>query len=302
MTHRLLFLLAVIMLPACAARNLDDLSSSHERLVAAHRERSRPDARPAPSGSPPHESLGASFLAVGNAAREAAGSGATDPSIRIALYRVAAASAHFVLVEEASTGRRVAVVATAQKPTTPTAVEAGASGVVIMRRATSEGSALCEANRYPLPRDCSYLAVAESMALLAVLAEPWIRRNSVGSAPSAEVASLAGALQQAPDADFDAALDAYRRGSDRARSGLAQAGLALGSGAEGTSDPAGFVRANDVRAYCIAVSRNTLVQSVADRGTAIPGITREGAGAAETTSRNWLTERHGDAPISCAPL
>lgn len=302
MMHRLLFLLAVIALPGCAARSLDDVSASYERLVAAHRERSNPQAPTPPPGSPPQESLGASFLAVGLAAREAAGSGTTDPSISIALYRVAAASAHFVLVEEAATGRRVAVVATARKQAMPAAAEAGASGVVIMRRATSEGSALCEANRYPLPRDCSYLALAESMALLAVLAEPWIRSNSVADASSSEVASLARALQEARDADFAAAMEAYQTGSDRARSGLAQAGVAPGPSTDDASDPASFVRANDVRAYCIAAARNALVQSVNDRDVSIDGITREGAEAVATRSRVWLIARHGNTAPRCSTL
>jgi hypothetical protein len=293
MLHRLLVLVVAAALSGCAARTLDDLSSSYERLVASRTSSSTAPDRPRTAPSPPAESGGASFLALGNSAIDAAEARGVDPTLRIALYRLAAASAHHVLVEEAATGRRIEVVATARSTGTPASNQPAASGVVVMRRATMEGTALCGTSGMRLPRDCSYLAMAESLALLAVLAEPWIASQSVDTAPAPAVARLAEALRQAPDADFDAGWQGYQAASDRARAMLG------GAGGSGIVDPGGFVRSNDVRAYCIADARDALVQSVVDRGTEIPGVARPRATAAATTMRGWITARYGTGAAIC---
>lgn len=113
-----LVLPALLLAAGCAAgfgggggRRLDDLSASYERLVgqaeAAEQARRAPQATPPglalvpPTGEP-----GPGFLEVGRAALETAAdnSARMHPATRIGLYRLAAASAHFALVEEVRDG------------------------------------------------------------------------------------------------------------------------------------------------------------------------------------------------------
>jgi len=292
MLHRLLPVLVAVALAGCAApaRNLDDLSASYERLVAQRQQPPPPAAvrRQGDPVAPLPGSAGSSFLAVGRAALEAAAAQGADQQIRIALYGLAARSAHFVLVEEAATGRPVEVVATMTAPGTPQAAQPGANGAAVMRRAVQEGGRLCgpDGAAGPRPaRDCAYLGMAEGIARLAILAEPWVHRRGLGAgASAAERAELVAALATAPDADFNAAVEAYWR-----QSGAVPASAPL----------APYVRTNDIRAYCIVFQRFALTVPLAE-GEQIPGVDLAALGPAREGMRARVNERHGPDTATCS--
>jgi hypothetical protein len=292
MRYTLVSLLSAALLSGCAARTLDDLSSSYERLVNSQAVAHAPPSTRSPMAPAP-ENLGASFLVVGRSALDAAGGQNVDPFTRIALYRLAAASAHFTLVEEAVTGNPVTVTQAIRIGGTTGATDPGANAAVVMRRARLEGSDLCRGTGQRPPRDCAYLGMAESTALLAVVSEPWIRwKNS--DLPAAE---RVAALRRSPDSTFNPAVLDYRSAS---QSALPQASAS--EGAAGSAPVPGslaaFVRANDVRATCIVSTRAILGRrpEVSDVGDVIDIAA---LGLAQREMEQWVMDRHRIPPPNC---
>jgi hypothetical protein len=298
------FALVLGALAGCGtARSLDELSASYERLAAqageaqAGRTQSPPVRQPRQSVAPPGGSLGSDFLVVGRDALAAASDSGADPRTRIGLYRVAAAAAHYALVEEAATGRPVVVPAT-PAASRSTAGDSGVSGATIMLHAVNEGLPLCselQANRPP--RDCTYLTMAPSLANLAVVSEPWLYLPQPTVANQEHTVPLhVAAFARSPDAEFASAWEAYQAASGEALEALgAPSGKppAIGS----TAGPPDYIRENDRRAFCMIATRAGKVSAI---NTTIPNVdvqrNRALAGSAET----WFKTRYNTAaPPQC---
>ncbi len=293
----------VLLLAGCATtggRTLDELSSSYERLVAqaagsqSARLQDPPARLPRQSVTPPSGSLGSAFLVVGGDALNAGSGKGVDPATRIALYRVAASSAHFVLVEEASTGRPVTVAADAAA-THPAAGEPAQSGASIMVRAVQEAKPLCDqlqANRPP--RDCTYLQIAASLADLAVVSAPWLLLPQPSAANRAQHLE---AFSRSPDDLFAAAWSAYQRDTGAA---LQTLGLASGQPAvagAAVSGPADYIRNSDQRAFCVVAVRTVKVRALG--ATPIAGVDVTRNTDLLTAARTWYTARYNAPEPQC---
>ena len=293
--------LAALVLAGCAARKLDDLTSSYERLAAqateaqSTRAKDRPARLPRQSVGPPTGSLAPAFLVVGRDALDATSGRNMDPRTRVALYRVAASSAHFVLVEEAATGRPVTV-APDTAARSATAGDTAASGATIMLRSVREAAPLCDglqANRPP--RDCTYLGMAASLANLAVVSEPWL---FLPQANAANLAQHAEAFSRSPDDAFEAAWVAYQRDSGLALQKLgAAAGQAVPAGVA-VSGPGGYVRRSDARAFCVLATRALKVNAISPT-TAVPGVDANRNRSLLVAARSWYSTRYNAPEPDC---
>lgn len=291
------FALVLGALAGCGtARSLDELSASYERLAAqageaqAGRTQSPPARQPRQSVAPPGGSLGSDFLVVGRDALAAASGSRADPRTRIGLYRVAASSAHYALVEEAATGRPVVVPATPAASGSAAAGDSGVSGATIMLRAVNEGLPLCsglQANRPP--RDCAYLTMAPSLANLAVVSEPWLYLPQPTVANQGQTVPLhVAAFTRSPDAEFASAWEAYQAASGEALEALgAPSGKPPAVGA--TAGPPDYIRENDRRAFCMVATRAGKVSAI---NTTIPNVDVQRNRALAGNAETWFKMRY----------
>jgi hypothetical protein len=294
----------ILVLTGCATgtsgRTLDELSASYERLVAQaagaqSAQLQDPSSRlPRQSVTPPSGSLGSAFLVVGSDALNAAAGNNVDPATRIALYRIAASSAHFVLVEEASTGRPATVEADAAV-TPPAGGDPAQSGASIMLRAVQEAKPLCDqlqANRPP--RDCAYLVIAASLADLAVVSAPWLFLPQPSGANRAQHIE---AFARSPDDLFAAAWSAYQRDTGAALRNLGLASgqpAAAGAAVSGLAD---YMRNSDQRAFCVVAVRTAKVRALG--ATPIPGVDVTRNTDLLTAARTWYTARYAAPEPQC---
>ncbi len=290
-------------LAGCGARTLDDLSSSYERLASQANAPQQAEPRsPSAAGTrlvaPPSGNLGSSFLVVGRDALDAADSRGADGPTRIALYRIAASSAHFVLLEEVATGRNIGIVSPSKGQDAGMSADPGVSGAAVMRRAVSEGTALCNTVQPRPPRDCAYLVMAEPLAELAIVSEPWLHLPSITRPGQTDaVALLVDGLGRAPDRVFNPAVAGYKAASDRALAQLGGSADAPG-GVVRPNSPRDYVRTNDILAYCIVAARALKTRSLPTDVT-VTGIDRNALAAGQNDMERWVTQRHGIPAPKC---
>lgn len=274
--------LLALLVSGCAARTLDDLSASYERLTAEASQSEANRRTASASGDsmivPPGADLGPAFANVSREALKAAqdvSSSALDT--RIAFYRLAASAAHFALVEEARSS-----------PGT-----AGGGAAALLNEAQSRGSEACAQLKTPPQRDCAYLAVASPLATLAASSERWrlLKPQDKVTQPDQVRAILD---ERAGDADFDAQIAGYQAGRQKA---IALAPIGASAGGPTTAQRGGsvmdFFQLNDARVACLARKRADLAVWAANRGQAPNRIDRRQAGAAAAAAEQRYRDTYG---------
>ncbi|MGD9879846.1 MAG: hypothetical protein AB7F22_24660 [Reyranella sp.] len=279
----LLCLLVALLIPGCAARTLDDLSASYERLTvdASQAEANRRMTANASGDSmivPPGANLGPAFATISREALKAAQNvRQSDLETRIAFYRLAASSAHFALIEEARAG-----------PGAP-----GGGAATLLNEAQSRGSEACAQLKAPPQRDCAYLAMAGPLATLAASSEAWrlIKPQDGVTQPDRVRAVLD---ERAGDADFDAQLAGYQAGRQKAVSLAPIGASAAGSAAvQRGGSVMDFLQVNDARVACLARKRSDLARWAANRGQPPARIDRPQASATAAAAERRYAETYG---------
>jgi hypothetical protein len=278
--------LLALLISGCAARTLDDLSGSYERLTAdaSQSESARRSAANASGDSmivPPGANLGPAFASISREALTAAQNvPQSDLDTRIAFYRLAASSAHFALVEEARAGP-------------------GSGAAALLNEAQSRGNEACALLKTPPQRDCAYLAVAGPLATLAASSEAWrlIRQQDGVTQPDRVRAILD---ERAGDADFDAQLAGYQAGRQKAIAlapigGSSAAGPAAAQRGGSVMD---FFQINDARVACLARKRSNLAVWAANRNQPPDRIDRQQARATADAAERRYADAYG-GPVQC---
>jgi hypothetical protein len=286
----LLCILTALVVSGCAARTLDDLSDSYERLTA-DANRAETNRRSAASASgdsmivPPGANLGPGFAKVSREALNTAQNvPQSDLATRIAFYRLAASSAHFALVEEARAS--------------PGASRTDSSGAAaLLNEAQSRGNEACAQLKTPPQRDCAYLAVANPLGTLAASSEAWRLTRAQDATPPNAVRSVLD--ERASDADFDAQLEGYEAGRRKA---AALAPMGAPAAASTTAQHGGsvmdFFQANDARVACLARKRADLAAWAARRGQPPSRIDPVKAAATARTTEQKYRDAYGGS-VQC---
>lgn len=275
--------LVAFLIAGCAARTLDDLSASYERLTvdASRAEAARRTTMNASGDSmivPPGANLGPAFVNVSREALKAAQNvPQSDVETRIAFYRLAASSAHFAVVEEARAGAG-----------TP-----GGGAAALLNEAQGRGNEACAQLKTPPQRDCAYLAMANPLATIAASSEAWrlLKPQDNSTQPDRVRAVLD---EHAGDADFDAQLAGYQAGRQKA---VALAPIGASAAGPATAQRGGsamdFLQVNDARVACLARKRSDLARWAANRGQPPSRIDRQQALATATATERRYTDAYG---------
>lgn len=274
--------LVALLISGCAARTLDDLSASYERLTVdvGQAEANRRTVNIAGDSMivPPGANLGPAFANIAREALKAAQNvPQSDVETRIAFYRLAASSAHFAIVEEARAG-----------PGTP-----GGGAAALLNEAQSRGNEACAQLKTPPQRDCAYLAVASPLATLAGSSEAWrLVKPQDGTTQPDRVRAVLD--ERAGDADFDAQLAGYQAGRQRA---VVLAPIGTSATGSATAQRGGsvmdFLQVNDARVACLARKRSDLARWAANRGQPPGRIDRQQASATAAAAERRYTDTYG---------
>ncbi len=289
-----------LALAGCTARSLDEISSSYERLALQATEaqsarlQAPPARQPLQSVVPPTGSLGSAFLVIGRDALEASSGRGSDPRTKIAFYRVAASSAHFALVEEASTDRPVMVESNAVVKSSASA-EPTHSSAAIMVEAVREAKPLCDGLQASRPpRDCTYLEIALSLANLAVVSQPWLFLPQFSESNSAQHVQ---AFSHSKDNAFERAWSAYQRDSNIALQKLGSPGGQPAQALGRVSSPAEYIHNNDQRAVCMVLMRRSKLRNLK---TTIDGVVYQWNSDLGKVAENWYKTRYNSPAPQCA--